>query len=272
MKISFVWYFPLASKILNRWRDGLKAAMEIIGKKHKVDWYFDGDVPKKDEYDFILLWDASHSPFFDYIERYPKARKGICLTTTPAKIHNLHKLDVIFVESQPVYEFCRMHGLRTIRAFGTDTDYFKPDTTIEKDIEYFYPATFSPWKQQDKISHLGKKLWLVGIMQPDGYPYYEACKDAGVNINLGFCPAGTIKNYYDRAKKVIIPAIHGSERTVLEAMSMNILPEIVEPKNERALSYLKEYKASKCKTPREFILKNYSHRKYAKQLLKGIEC
>ena len=32
------------------------------------------------------------------------------------------------------------------------------------------------------------------------------------------------KDYYRKSQNVIIPAIHGSERTVLEAMSMDILP------------------------------------------------
>ena len=94
---------------------------------------------------------------------------------------NLRKLDVVFCESEPIYQRIRAEGIRCIRAFGTDTDFFAP-TKVKKDIEYFYPATFSPWKLQRDIAYLGDKLFCVGTVQPDGELDYKACVDAGVKI------------------------------------------------------------------------------------------
>jgi hypothetical protein len=275
MKIAFVWYFVHASEYIRKWRDGLRAAMEIIGNKHRVRWFLDREMPDPDDdFDFLLFWSSSREEYFKDLHNYD-ARKGICLTTDPHIPGNLHKMDVVFVESDPVYGKCRMHGLRTIKAFGTDTEYFKPNKSIKKDIEYFYPACFSNWKCQHRIAEeLGSKLLCVGTIQDDGQDQYNICRAFGVQTEVGYFPVKKIKGYYDRAKHVIIPAIHGSERTVLEAMSMNILPEVTDRiRNKKAYSFIKEYNQAKKKkrslTPREFVVKNYNHFQYAEALLGG---
>lgn len=270
MSIAIVWYYSKASETMPNWRDGLRAAIEELRKVHKITWFLDEKIPSPfEEFDFILFWGDSNCPFFDQLGNY-ECRKGICLSTDPYNIDNLSKVDAIFCESEPVYEAVRMQGLRAIKAFGTDTDFYTP-TEIEKDIEYFYPATFSPWKKQSQIAYLGDKLWCVGTVQPDGMEELKVCHDNNVHVEIGYFPPEKIRDYYNRAKHVIIPAIHGSERTVLEAMSMNILPEVVNNNiNRKTASYIKEYLESGLSSPREFVLKNYSVQIYAKQLLKGI--
>jgi hypothetical protein len=269
MKINFLWYFDKASQVYDNWHDGLRAAIDILAKKNKVEWFLDKIRPENDDADFILFWDDSNSEFFNHLSEY-KAKKGICLTTDPVNMGNLRKLDVVYCESEPIYNKVRAEGIRVIRAFGTDTDFFEP-TDIKKDIEYFYPATFSPWKLQRDIAYLGDKLLCVGTFQPDGMDDYDACIKTGVKVKLGYFPPETIKDYYNRAKHVIIPAVHGSERTVLEAMSMNILPEVINKDNKRAQSYIDEFKRSNCVTPREFVIENYSAWQYAADLERGME-
>lgn len=269
MRIAMVWYWDQASQIYPNWRDGLRGAIELIAKDNQVSWFFDKTVPlESDKFDFILFWDDSNSAFFDQIDQY-SCRKGLCLTTHPYRTDNLRKLDVVYCESQPIYEAVRAAGVRAIKAFGTDTEFFKPDPKVKRDIEYFYPATFSPWKKQSDIVHLGNKLWCIGTIQPDGILEHRACVDAGVNVEVGYFPAQKIRDYYRRAKRVIIPAIHGSERTVLEAMAMNILPDIV-GENPRAKTYIQEFKNSGARTTRDFVVNNYSHFIYADKLMKGI--
>ena len=269
LHIAFVWFWDRASEIIPNWRDGLRAAIEIIAKDHDVEWFLDCKIPSpKDDWDFILFWGDSNCPFFDVINQYP-CRRGICLSTSPTNIDNLKKVDVVYCESLPVQEEARMHGLRTIRAFGTDTNFFSPDKFVDKDIEYFYPATFSPWKRQSSIANLGKRLTCIGTVQPDGEKELKACLDNGVNVEIGYFPPEKIRDYYRRARKVIIPAIHGSERTALEAMSCNILPQ-VNPDNIKTSSYLTEYRRAQSFDPRFFALEYYSEKKYAADLLRGM--
>lgn len=267
MKIAFIWYFDKASWVFPNWRDGYRAAIGEISKKHEVEWFLDKKLPEPGEFDFLLFWSSSSEDYFQLLDQYTE-RKGICLTTDPSNVDNLRKMNIVFVESQPVYQQCVVARLPVIKAFGTDSDFFKPKD-VEKDIEYFYPATFSPWKKQSEIAHLGDKLLCVGTLQPDGGDEFRACKEKHVNTAVGYFPAEQILGYYQRAKNVIIPAIHGSERTVLEAMSCEILP-IVNEHNRKAYSYVQEYKMSGFKTPREFILNRYSAKIFAENLLKGI--
>ena len=260
-----MWEWERAKEIYPLWRDGLRAALEIIDKDHDVDWLL-YDTPKK-EYDWILTWCDSNSNFSKDKFDHP-AKRAIILTTHPSNYHSLMGFDVVFCESSVIYDECRMHGLRAVKAFGTDDNFFTPDDSVKKDIEYFYPATFSPWKLQSKIAHLGNKLTCIGTVQPDGEQEHAACVKAGVNVEVGYFPVEKIRDYYRRSKRVIIPAVHGSERTVLEAMSCGILPEVTNPANKRTKTYIDE-----CgdMNPREFIKKNYSAKKYAEVLCKYLQ-
>lgn len=264
MRIAFYWPFNRAEEIYDYWRDGLRAAIEEIGKEHDVEVFLDHE--PEGEFDFILGWGDSN------INTLPSftCKKGLILTTMPENFDNLRKLDVIYCESRPVYEAVRAQGLHAVHAFGTDTDFFSPDPKVKKDLEYFYPATFSPWKRQEDIAHLGKKLWCVGTVQPDGSEQLKACYDNGVNVALGYFKAEHIRDLYRRAKNVIIPSVHGSERTVLEAMSCGILPVVSNPANFKARSYIQELKASHL-SPREFVLKYYNPKQYASKILQGVQ-
>lgn len=266
MRIAFVWYWDQAPQVYDNWRDGLRGAIEELKKEHTVSWFI-GKVCPDDSFDAILLWDDSNSKFFEKIDQY-HAKKGIFLTTDPDNFDNLRKLDVVYCESEPVYEKVRAQGIRAVKAFGTDTDFFTVSQK-KKDIPYFYPATFSPWKRQSAIAYLGDKLFCVGTVQPDGVSELSECEKNGVKVEIGYFPAEKIKDYYQRAGNVEIPAVHGSERTVLEAMACGIKPA-VNPDNVKTHSYIDELERSGL-TPREFVIKNYSHKIYAENILRGLE-
>lgn len=267
LDICFQWEWERAKEIEPNWRDGLRSCLENMEKEHNVDWLL-FETPKKD-YDWIITWCDSNSNFSHFFTPQYKAKRGIFLTTNPTNYHNLRGFDVVFCESSVVLEEARMQGIHAVKAFGTDDNFFVPGDK-EKDIEYFYPATFSPWKRQQDIAYLGKDLTCIGTIQPDGQEDYQACVNNAVITEVGYFPPEKIRDYYQRSKKVIIPAVHGSERTVLESMSCNILPEVTNESNTKTRTYLTEYAKSGCQTPREFIQKYYSGEKYAKDVLKGL--
>ena len=41
MKVAIIWYFDKASWVFPNWRDGHRAAIEEIGKKHEIKWFLD---------------------------------------------------------------------------------------------------------------------------------------------------------------------------------------------------------------------------------------
>lgn len=268
MKFAVIWNFDKASQIFPYWRDGLRAAIEEIGKEHEVDYYLGDDYKNINEnYDNYLFWTDSNDLIIDYFVGKP-GKKGIILTTSPQNIDNLKKYNVVFCESRPVYNECRMHGLHAVHAFGTDTDFYSPDDT-KKDIPYFYPATFSPWKRQSTLAHLGDKLFCIGTVQPDGLNELQTCLDKGVNVAEGYFKAEYIRDFYRRAKEVPIPAIHGSERTILEAMSTDLFPNV--NRENKAYTIIDKFQKTNFVSPREFVLKHYSHKEYGQKILKGYE-
>ena len=264
-KIAFNWAWGRAKEIFPTWRDGLRTAIEIIAQTHDVDWVL-GEEPE-DKYDFILVWGADNAPV---LQRKYSCPVGLCYGSTfPPNVDNLRNISVIYVENMITYGLARQAGLRTIKAFGTDTDFFSPKR-CKKDIEYFFPATFSPWKKQSSIAYLGDRLLCVGEVQPDGGEEYRACFNKGVQLIPENVSSEKVRDFYRRSEKVIIPARYGSERTVLEAMSNNILPEIM-VENDRAIIYVQEFIDSHMKSPRAFVKKYYSAKVYADQLMKGME-
>lgn len=267
MTINFIWYWNRAMEIAPNWQDGLRAALMELGKRHTVNILL-GEIEPLDDADFILFWGDSNCPFFQHLDKYT-AKKGIILTTDPHNLDNLRKLDVVYCESKPVYDQVRAAGIHAVLAFGTDTEFYTP-TDVVKDIPYFYPATFSPWKRQSAIAHLGGRLLCIGTTQPDGFGEKGACEENNVKILEGYFNPDLIWDCYNRARFVPIPAVHGSERTCLEAMSMNIVPT-VNPDNKKTLSFVEGYIHSGYNTPRDFVLANYSPEIYAKNIERGME-
>jgi hypothetical protein len=265
IKVCFNWAWDRAGEIFPHWRDGLRTAIEIIGKDYEVDWVLAKE--PEDKYDFILVWSDQSAPV---LQRQYSCPMGLCYGSTfPPNVSKLRNLKVVYAENTITLELLRRDGLRAIKAFGTDTDFFSPADDIAKDIPYFYPATFSPWKRQGGISFLGNQLTCAGEVQPDGENEYQTCVHAGVNVIGKYTPSIEIRDLYRRSQHVMIPALYGSERTVLEAMSNDILPSVMHD-NDRAMTYINEYNASGLKSPREFVKMFYSAEKYAEQILKGI--
>jgi len=291
MKIAIIWYWDRAKWIEPYWRDGHRAAFELLQKKHDVDWFLGTDFELEDVYDFILLWDSSNSGFIPKLKDY-KARKGLCLTTDLGiNIPNLHAFDVVFAEAESVCQLVRNDGIRVIKAFGVDSNFFNDDQThITKYIPAFYPATFSPWKRQDLFAEAVRDNGVcLGTIQPDGVEIYRKCLELGTRTIVGYVPAEIVRELYRMSRAVVVTAWEGSGRTILEAMAMNI-PVIVTKDNHKAASYLREAKAGEIVEPdvkaiqdtywkivnkkvntRDFVLKNYSGEVFAKKLLEGIE-
>lgn len=291
LRIAIIWYFDKAKWVEPYWRDGHKAAFDILKKDHEVDFFLGTDFEIEDKYDFMLLWDSSHSGFIPKLKDY-KAKKGLCLTTDLGiNIENLRNFDVIFAEAEPVYQAIRNEGIRCIKAFGTDIHFYNDEEKYRtKQFPAFYPATFSPWKRQALFAEaLGSDGVCLGTMQPDGVEIYEKCLQKGVRTLVGYVPAEIVREFYRMSKVVVVTAWEGSGRTVLEALAMNI-PIIVTRDNHKAVSYLREaghgalvdpdpkaiqaaywQLVNKKVNSRDFVIKNYSGEVFAKQLLKGME-
>lgn len=284
MKIAVVWDWGLASWAKPLAHDGLMAAMDLVSKEHQVDWYLDGKYPK-DEYDWILPWGVGSIGFNKKIEKY-HARKALLCAGHYQDTENFNKFEAIFVESPLMYEKVRARGFRTILAFGTDTDFFKPRKRT-KIIDAFYPATYSQWKRQDLFTDaLGSRGMTCGTVQPDGIDLYHRCEENKTYSMTGLMPSRLVAEMYSLSRCCVITSWHGSERTLLEAMSSNcpvVLTRdnelttslaneevtLVEPKIESIYNGVQKALSGPANT-RRYVLDNYSHQVYAKRILEVI--
>ena len=172
--------------------DGLHGALKLVGQKHQVDWFLQGDEPD-DSYDWIIPWGVMSLPFNKTIEKF-KGRKAIFCAGHPSDIENIEKFDHVFVESPAVYKEMMPFAKSISIAFGTDTDFFKPSDE-PKMFDAFYPATFSDnWKRQALFAEAvkGYRAMACGLVQPDGVEGYRNCLDNGVYVMAVLIPTALI--------------------------------------------------------------------------------
>lgn len=285
MKIAIVHPFDKARWADRIQTDGLHAALNLIAKDHKVDWWLGGEYPP-DSYDWVIPWGVGSLPFNDTIEKY-KARKALFCAGHPQDLKNIEKFECVFVESPAVYEAMRPFCWQTVLAFGTDVDLFKPEN-MDKIFTGFYPATFSAWKRQHLFAQgVGEGGVVCGTLQPDGLEEYAACEEAKVYTLAGLMPSVLVSRLYNLSQACVITGWHGSERTALEAMACNI-PVVVTIDNELTCSLLTEEGIIVDPTPegirdglvraqdrkvhtRDYIMGKYSHYLYAEKIREVIE-
>jgi len=290
-KIAFIWELANAKEIFPHWKDGYRAALEIIKRDHDLDWFLGPyealEVPEN-RYDVLMYWGSSADKFHQKMVSRPE-RKLWLYPGGPIDLDLAANYDVVFTEDKRYETQLKTSGTRIIRVTGTNTKLFKPDIHQEKLYGALYPATFSRWKRQDLFAQaIGKEGICVGTIQPDGLEYVAECIKRGVDTVIAYLPAELLAKLYTMSQVVVLPIVHGSQRTLLEALAMNI-PVVVSNQfkptqdmaeeiggarivnldvNEIREAYLRS-KGKKINT-RPYVIHHYGEKQFARKLLKGI--
>lgn len=291
------------------WQDGLAAAIqELINRGHTVFFitcgeedilvkhpYFDvhvtKNVPKlvKDlNPNVILHWGDMTRP-----NARPLSELGIpmaiCFAGGEPLGENYPFFNHVFVESQAYKDVYDKNDVPCSIAFGTNTTLFAP---IEQNklFDTIFPGTFAYWKRHSLYAQAtqGLKAIAVGQKQPAGYEEetWRDCLKYGVTL-LPHATPETLRYLYAASRVCVVPSMSsgGSQRTVLEALSMEI-PLIVtdsdkfdyaqgysfkaEPTPESLREMINLALDSEART-REYVLDNWSEFTYADSLEKGLE-
>lgn len=307
LRISWLWDWEPEYTQATVWEDGLAAAMKVLmDRGHTVQMlttspqrtliknaYFDmtasEDVVKdivEFEPDVILHWADMTRP-----HARPLAKLGIpmaiCFAGGEPLGENAVFMDHIFVESAVYYRVFKEAGMSVSMAFGTNTELFKP---IEqpKLFDTIFPATFAGWKRHDLYAEATQHLRSLAV----GYMYttqetecWQVCLDHGVMV-LPSVSARVLHRLYAGSEICVIPSQSngGSQRTVLEAMSMN-LPLVVCDSDK--FDYSKDFAITappdamliqeavlasigKKVESRQFVIDNWSEYTYADSLERGL--
>ena len=301
--LAFVWDFTVTPLELYGWQDGLKAALQRLAFDH--DWFVKVIASDKVEEiyeqveelrpDYVLCWGSLDRPSFAGIRNVaPDAVIGLCFAGGGTQHPHLANFDVVFVESATYEEAFKKQGINVVRAFGTNDELFSP-MPLKKRWVGIYPAAFARWKRHALFAEaLGQDGLAVGRLLEGELECADVCVKHGATI-MPQLPYEVLPYLYAQSRFAVITANShgGSQRTVLEAMAMNIPPivmadsdkcseyvqdsgfgRVVEPTVEAIRNAISEMMADKAlgksQSGREYVLSKYSTQGYSDALYLGL--
>lgn len=247
LRIFFIWDWEPEYSQAVTWQDGLAAAMRILGERHEVGMYTVGkqntiqhpyfDLHVSDDImrdarafkpDVILHWADMTRPHARELASLG-VPMALCFAGGETITSNTRYFQHVFAESQVYKQVFERNAVETSIAFGTNTELFKP-LKQTKTFDTIFPATFALWKRHELYAQATKGLRSLAC----GYMYttheqecWQVCLDNGVTI-LPHTSHHVLQYLYAASRVCVIPSLSGggSQRTVLEAMAMN-LPLVV---------------------------------------------
>jgi glycosyltransferase involved in cell wall biosynthesis len=313
VKIAMVWDWPPHQLHVIGWEDGLAAALlELQRRGHDVivlmpdtkDYvihhpYFEigvsqnvADQVEAFKPDVVLMWGDATRPNAE-----PLSKLGIpmalCFAGGEPFGPTINCFNHIFVES--VYYKQRYDNesrLPVSIAFGANTDLFQPIPSQPKVFDTIFPATFAHWKRHGIYAEAAKglKSLAVGMIQPNGIDEgsWRDTMQRGTVV-LPHVSSEALHFLYAASRVCVVTSSSagGSQRTVLEAMAMNI-PLIItdsdkfdycwghgvyeaEPTPESVRGFIDAILDGEHDVDtRPYVLENWSHIRYADALEKEL--
>ena len=297
MKIAFFWQG--FSGRYGQWRDGLYAAMQIIEQKHSVRYFDVTDVEECQKWypNVILYWEApctlrgDNAHYYESIMNLPY-RKALLFAGGPIDASICYGFDMFFVESRINEEEFEQLGLPWMRAFGVNTNIFKPEKQ-QKVFDGFMQATFASWKRQPLFaSALGVTGLLCGRYQSgDPSPWDNSYQ----SIRLPEMPYTAVNSLLNSSHTAVNTSEYwgGGQRCTLESMAAGI-PVIVMSDSPKNCEYVEESGAGLIVEPNascireavdtikgwsdvektrgiEYVKNKYSEKHYSEKILYWLE-
>ena len=260
MRIAFVHDWPFYAPQELTWKDGLAAAVKVLSQRHEVRFYVVGpDAVIDHEYfpihvssniyrdvkefnpDKIIMWaDCTR----DNAAPLAELGKPMALCFAGGSVDGPTNMyfDHFFVESRTYFDAFTVRGKSVSYAFGTNTDLFKPQPNQQKYFDTIFPATYAGWKRHHIFAEAIKGLnaCSVGYIIPAEKIFYDKCEAAGA-LALPHVSADVLVKLFAASHTCTITSYTngGSQRTVLEAMAMNI-PLVVCKDSEKTSEYVLE--------------------------------
>lgn len=295
MRIGFIWQGVSDPYIFQHWKDGLYAAMNLVHKEHEVKF-----MEPWDDFtgmDLLLYWEApctingKNADFYNKVRNTP-IKKALLFAGGPLKKEWVEGFDLLFVESEINAQECISLGIPYMKAFGINTDIFKPQLQA-KVFDGVHHGTFAGWKHQPLIAEaLKEKALLVGAWQEHEKILYEQSQKFGAmvlpKVSYRLLPY-LISSAYTCVNMADVWG--GGQRTTLEAMACGVpvvcrtdspknmefiqesgFGEIISPSKEQiqlGVGRLKE-KNLNPQIGIDYINSKWTHIHYAKALLDGI--
>jgi len=319
VKLAFIWHSEFRTQELLNWQDGLWAALQELGKDWEVRIfvpYGDAQVrvgavdieqyPRPSQVleaakdwgpDAVLAWGGLDRPLHAAVRQLGKPT-ALCFAGGITKHPNLDCFDLIFVETD--YHIDRIKHPNIRKAFGVNTDIFRPTQWQQPHFMAIMPAAFARYKRYDLFAQaFGTEGLAIGQVQTqrdgsvwEGNECHEVCLKYGVAVIPRITPYYMMPFMYGLAQATVLTSLTygGGDRAVLESLACG-KPVVVCADNEKlkliapewATVAAPEYLAIRVATEQaiaearpkaamhNWVAENYSHLNYAAQLKEGIE-
>ncbi len=303
------------------WNDGLCAALRILSERHDLRYFTVGDarfdlknngldmsfVPEGDTFvqavrdyapDVILHWADATRPHAEPLKQLGKPM-ALCFAGGNPFGPTWHLFDHIFVESNSYLMQYQNRGMGHMvsTAFGTNTKLFDPSHAQAKGqskiFDVCFPATYCDWKRHKLFAESvkGYSSICAGFKYDDHETYCWEAADAAGALSLPHVSPEALRTIYAASRSCVITShwTGGSQRTVLEAMAMN-LPLVVMSDSDKTSEHVVECEqgfvvspepqairqaiSEAIRTPvntREYILSKWSEAHYADAIEAGLK-
>jgi glycosyltransferase involved in cell wall biosynthesis len=217
-------------------------------------------------------------------------KKALLFAGGPIKKQWVENFQHVFVESKINEDEFNAIGIRNSRAFGVNTDVFKP-LEVEKTHITVTHGTCASWKRQWLVCQAMKRHALIfGRYQNEDPRPFDECRTCDSTVLLG-------QSYEETARllNTAYVAVNcadfwgGGQRQTLEAMACN-LPVIVMSDSPKNREYVEESgngyitnpdsdsianavstaMTRRKKKPRDYVLSKWTPRHYADAILNAI--
>lgn len=321
MKLAFLWHAEFQTQELLNWQDGLYAALQELGKEWEVRMfvpYGDADVTVGNisieqyptpgqtfqealsfEPDAVLCWGGLDRPLHALVRRLGKPT-ALCFAGGPVNHPNLENFDLVFCETDYHLPVFKSLGVNVRKAFGVNTDLFRPTPWQKPHFMAIMPAAFALYKRYPLFADaFGSDGLAVGQVQtqPDGTVWegefcHEVCLNRDVAVIPRIMPYYMMPYMYGLAECTVLTSTTygGCDRTVLEALACD-KPVVICDDNEKlkliapafTVKAAPEAKAIRAAAAQAigqhptgglapaWVTEHYSHLRYAEQLAEGIE-
>ena len=242
MRIAFVkdWHDDLEHLAGNK--DGILAAFGELEKRYNVEFIsrHNCDVRWMEFFhgcDVIICWGSLDRPWHAQL---PKGiPKILCFAGGPTEHENLKNFDHVCVESQVYLEAFKRKGVSVSRAFGTNSDVFRPEPRSPKVFRAIYPASFCFHKNIELFARAMRGQGLaVGNWNEESV--VSKCLELGLPI-MRRVSSDVLSDLYNMSRCTVVPCgtDGGAQRVVLESMACGV-PVVLANDNDKCREFVEE--------------------------------